>query len=63
MLPGGLRPFRVTNPQAVDVLLMHNKKYAVEIARTVGGKKRVAILERCADRYLPTPRSNCLADI
>lgn len=46
MLPNGLRPFRVTNPQAVDVLLMHNKEYAVEIARTVGGKKRVKILER-----------------
>lgn len=46
MMPNGLRPFRVTNPQSVDILLMHNKTYAVEIARTVGGKKRLQILER-----------------
>ncbi|KIO20947.1 hypothetical protein M407DRAFT_245650 [Tulasnella calospora MUT 4182] len=46
VMPNGLRKLRVTNVNDVDVLLMHNKSYAVEIARTVGGRKRVAILER-----------------
>ena len=52
MMPNGLRRFRVTNPQTVDVLLMHNKSYAVEIARTVGGKKRVQIIERYTERNI-----------
>jgi len=46
MLPNGLRRFLVTDVSAVDLLLMHNKTYAVEIARTVGGRKRLQILER-----------------
>jgi len=58
MLPNGLRRFRVTNPQSVDLLLMHNKTYALEIARTVGGKKRVAILERAKALGLKVVNSN-----
>ncbi|KAG8905429.1 60S ribosomal protein L32 [Tulasnella sp. 403] len=46
LMPDGLRRYLVKDVQSVDVLLMHNKDYGVEIARTVGGRKRLQIIER-----------------
>jgi len=46
LMPNGLRRLLVRNAKDVDLLLMHNKTYAAEICRTVGGRKRVEILER-----------------
>jgi hypothetical protein len=46
MMPNGLRKFLVNNPREVDLLLMHNKTYAAEIAHGVSSKKRIEILER-----------------
>ena len=46
VLPNGLRKFIVRNPREVDVLLMHNHRYAAQIAHAVGAKKRIAIIER-----------------
>ena len=46
MMPNGLKPFLVENPRQVDLLLMHSGKYAAEIASKVGGRKRIAIIER-----------------
>lgn len=46
MLPSGLRKFLVNNPKEVDLLLMHNKTYAAEIAHGVSSRKRVEIIER-----------------
>jgi len=46
LLPNGLRKLIVRNEKEVDLLLMHNKSYAAEISRTVGGRQRVKILER-----------------
>jgi large subunit ribosomal protein L32e len=45
-MPNGLRKFLVNNPKEVELLLMHNKTYAAEIAHNVSSKKRVEILER-----------------
>ena len=36
----------VSNPSQVDLLLMHNKTYAAEIAHNVSARKRISIIER-----------------
>ncbi|KAK9900395.1 60S ribosomal protein L32 [Cystobasidium minutum MCA 4210] len=46
MMANGLRKFLVNNPREVDLLMMHNKTYAAEIAHNVSSKKRIEILER-----------------
>lgn len=46
MMPNGLRKFLVNNVNELDLLLMHNKTYAAEIAHAVSSKKRIDILER-----------------
>jgi len=45
-LPSGFYKFRVFNPRDIDLLLMHNRKYAAEIGHAVSALKRKAILER-----------------
>merc|ERR1711920_752101 len=45
-LKNGFYKFLVQNPADLEVLLMHNEKYAVEIARNIGAKKRKEIVER-----------------
>ncbi|KAL8448251.1 hypothetical protein Emag_004019 [Eimeria magna] len=46
MLRNGFYKFRVERPQDVDMLLMHNTKFAAEIASGVSSKKRREIIER-----------------
>jgi large subunit ribosomal protein L32e len=48
LLPNGFRKFTVSNVRELNLLLMHNRTYAAEIAHNVSSKKRVAILERAA---------------
>ncbi len=48
MMPDGFLKFVVNNVADVDVLLMHNRKYAAEIAHNVSARKRKAILDRAA---------------
>ena len=48
LLPNGFLKFRVNNVEDLNLLLMHNKKYAAEIAATVSTQKRKQILERAA---------------
>eukprot|EP00418_Pyrodinium_bahamense_P089652 CAMPEP_0179034932 /NCGR_PEP_ID=MMETSP0796-20121207/12857_1 /TAXON_ID=73915 /ORGANISM="Pyrodinium bahamense, Strain pbaha01" /LENGTH=133 /DNA_ID=CAMNT_0020731203 /DNA_START=115 /DNA_END=516 /DNA_ORIENTATION=- len=45
-LRNGFYKFLVHTPADLEMLLMHNEKYAVEIAHNVGAKKRKAIVER-----------------
>ena len=47
LLPNGLKKFLVYNVRELDLLLMHNKSYAAEIAHNVSSRNRVVILERC----------------
>jgi len=47
LLPNGLKKFLVYNVREVELLLMHNKSYAAEIAHNVSSRNRVVILERC----------------
>ncbi|KAH9944423.1 MEMO1 family [Epithele typhae] len=46
LLPNGLKKFLVTNVRDVDMLLMHNKSFAAEIAHNVSSRNRTLILER-----------------
>ncbi|KAG9314401.1 memo-like protein-domain-containing protein [Chiua virens] len=46
LLPNGCKKFLVNNVKEVDILLMHNKTYAAEIAHNVSSRKRTLILER-----------------
>jgi large subunit ribosomal protein L32e len=45
-MPSGHKAFLVHNIQDVDVLLMHNRTYAAEIAHAVSARKRVEIIGR-----------------
>ncbi|WBW73813.1 60S ribosomal protein L32 [Schizosaccharomyces osmophilus] len=45
-MPNGLKAFVVRNVADVDLLLMHNKTYAAEIASNVSARKRVDIVEK-----------------
>eukprot|EP00008_Paramoeba_atlantica_P003446 CAMPEP_0201481492 /NCGR_PEP_ID=MMETSP0151_2-20130828/5773_1 /ASSEMBLY_ACC=CAM_ASM_000257 /TAXON_ID=200890 /ORGANISM="Paramoeba atlantica, Strain 621/1 / CCAP 1560/9" /LENGTH=81 /DNA_ID=CAMNT_0047863731 /DNA_START=207 /DNA_END=452 /DNA_ORIENTATION=+ len=49
MLPNGFLKFRVFNVEDLNLLMMHNKKYAAEIAAKVSSTKRRAIIQRAAE--------------
>lgn len=46
LMPSGHKAFRVSNPAELDMLLMHTKTFAAEIAANVSSRKRLAILEK-----------------
>eukprot|EP00842_Homolaphlyctis_polyrhiza_P002745 jgi/Hompol1/3471/HPOL_003249-RA len=46
VLPNGFKKFPVSNVQDIDLLLMHNRVFAAEIAHNVSSRKRIAIIER-----------------
>ena len=46
MMPSGHRAFLVHNTKDVDILLMHNRTYAAEIAHAVSSRKRVEIIAK-----------------
>ena len=46
MLPNGFYKFIVRNSSELDLLLMHNRTYAAQIAHNVGVIKRKQIIER-----------------
>ncbi|KAI8093028.1 50S ribosomal protein L32 [Halteromyces radiatus] len=48
MMPNGFRKFAVSNVRELELLLMHNRSYAAEIAHNVSSKNRITILERAA---------------
>ncbi|EHY52701.1 60S ribosomal protein L32 [Exophiala dermatitidis] len=46
MMPSGHKAFLVHNPKDVELLLMHNRTYAAEIASAVSSRKRVEIVAK-----------------
>ena len=46
MMPSGHKAFLVHNIRDVDLLLMHNRTYAAEIAHNVSSRKRVEIVAK-----------------
>ncbi len=46
ILPNGFYKFRVTNIKELEMLVMQNRKFAAEIAGSVGARTRKAIVER-----------------
>eukprot|EP00281_Chroomonas_sp_CCMP1168_P023432 CAMPEP_0206228138 /NCGR_PEP_ID=MMETSP0047_2-20121206/9008_1 /ASSEMBLY_ACC=CAM_ASM_000192 /TAXON_ID=195065 /ORGANISM="Chroomonas mesostigmatica_cf, Strain CCMP1168" /LENGTH=139 /DNA_ID=CAMNT_0053651359 /DNA_START=451 /DNA_END=870 /DNA_ORIENTATION=+ len=46
LMPDGFLKFVVHNVKELELLLMHNKKFAAEIAHDVSTRKRKAIVER-----------------
>jgi len=46
VLPSGFLKFRVNNVQELELLLMHNRKYAAEVAHNVSLKSRKVIVAR-----------------
>ena len=45
MAPDGLKTFVVSNTRDLELLMMHNRSYAAEVAHNVSAKKRIAIVE------------------
>lgn len=45
-MPSGHKAFLVNNVREVDLLLMHNRLYAAEIAHAVSARKRIEIIAR-----------------
>jgi len=46
IMPNGFLKFRVNNVRELELLLMHNRKYAAEIAHNVSVRKRKVIVAR-----------------
>ncbi|GAA5936126.1 hypothetical protein JCM10213_004687 [Rhodosporidiobolus nylandii] len=46
VLPSGYKKFLVNNTNDLELLIMHNKTYAAEIASGVSARKRVGIVEK-----------------
>ncbi len=49
MLPSGFYKFSVHNVAELEVLLMHSRKFAAEIAASVSAKKRKDIVKRAEE--------------
>ncbi|KAI9021208.1 ribosomal protein L32e [Hyaloraphidium curvatum] len=48
LLPNGFKKFVIHSAKELDVLLMHNRVFAAEIAHNVSARNRVAIVEKAA---------------
>eukprot|EP00300_Choanocystis_sp_HF-7_P003951 c13010_g1_i1.p1 GENE.c13010_g1_i1~~c13010_g1_i1.p1 ORF type:complete len:149 (+),score=27.11 c13010_g1_i1:1-447(+) len=48
VLPNGFKKFSVSNVKELEVLLMHNRIFAAEIAHNVSARQRAVIVERAA---------------
>lgn len=48
-LPSGFKKFVIHNPAELDILLMHNRTYAAEVAHGVGARKRALIVARAKE--------------
>jgi large subunit ribosomal protein L32e len=44
--PAGFKTFTISNVKELELLLMHNRSYAAQIAHNVSAKNRIALVER-----------------
>lgn len=47
MLPSGFSKRTMENMAELDMLMMHNKRYAVEVAHGIGASKRKEMVQGC----------------
>jgi len=58
LLPSGFRKFIVQNVKELELLLMHNRTYAAEIAHNVSARNRKAIIDRAAQLDVAVTNAN-----
>ena len=58
LMPDGFLKFRVNNVNELNLLLMHNGKYAAEIASSVSSRNRKAIVARAAQLDVKVVNAN-----
>lgn len=47
--PNGLKKFLITNESDLELLLMNNRVYAGEVARSISARKRTKIIQRAKE--------------
>ncbi|CAM9242917.1 unnamed protein product [Discosporangium mesarthrocarpum] len=52
LLPNGFYKFLVHNTKELELLMMHNRKYAAEIAHNVSSRKRKEIVKRASELHI-----------
>lgn len=58
LLPNGFYKFRVCKPADIELLLMHNRTYAAELASNLSAKKRLEIVKRAAQLGVRVTNAN-----
>ena len=58
VLQNGFKKFRVFNTSDLELLLMHNRTYAAQIAHNVSSAKRRAIVDRAAQLNIKVLNGN-----
>ncbi|KAI9145709.1 ribosomal protein L32e [Paraphysoderma sedebokerense] len=58
LIPSGFKKFTVSNLKELELLLMHNRSFAAEIAHNVSSKNRARIVERARELNVFVTNSN-----